>query len=137
MTQANHAILLMHCRDAKGIVHAVTDFVLTNNGNIVKNKRNPFEPEIEFTKINRADTAAACFIVPQPNKIIIGLSIIPPPIPIIPENNPIAEPISKDNSVFDVFKVCFSFPIICSILKIAIAKNRPKICLYRVASIEI
>lgn len=34
----NHdkAIILMDCKDAKGIVYAVVDFVLSNNGNIIK-----------------------------------------------------------------------------------------------------
>jgi len=31
----NTAVLLMHCPDQKGIVHAVTDFLLKNNGNII------------------------------------------------------------------------------------------------------
>ncbi len=31
----NTAILLIHCPDKKGIVHAVTDFLFANNGNII------------------------------------------------------------------------------------------------------
>ncbi len=30
------ATLLAHCPDAKGIIHAVTDFILSNNGNIIE-----------------------------------------------------------------------------------------------------
>lgn len=30
------AIITMHCQDEKGIISAVTDFILTNNGNIVE-----------------------------------------------------------------------------------------------------
>ena len=36
MTSKDTAILLAHCPDAKGIIYAVTDFVLSNNGNIVE-----------------------------------------------------------------------------------------------------
>ena len=31
----NNAVLLMHCPDQKGIVHAVSDFLLKNDGNVV------------------------------------------------------------------------------------------------------
>lgn len=48
MKPADHAILLMHCPDAKGIVHAVTDFVLTNNGNIIKLDQHVDEDEQRF-----------------------------------------------------------------------------------------
>lgn len=34
--QQNNAILLAHCPDSKGILYAITDFVLKNNGNIVR-----------------------------------------------------------------------------------------------------
>ncbi len=44
-----------------------------------------------------ADTAAASFIFPHPNKIIMGVSRIPPPIPIIPEKRPNTAPINKVN----------------------------------------
>ena len=30
------AVITMHCEDEKGIISAVTDFILTNNGNIVE-----------------------------------------------------------------------------------------------------
>jgi len=42
------AILLAHCPDAKGILHAVTDFVLSNNGNIVKLDEHVDEDEAHF-----------------------------------------------------------------------------------------
>ena len=34
--ELNTAIIAMHCEDEKGIISAVTDFILTNNGNIVE-----------------------------------------------------------------------------------------------------
>ncbi len=42
------AILLAHCKDAKGILHAVTDFVLSNNGNIIKLDEHVDEDESHF-----------------------------------------------------------------------------------------
>ena len=48
---SNHndtAILLAHCPDAKGIIHAVTDFVLSNNGNIIKLEEHVDEDEAHF-----------------------------------------------------------------------------------------
>ncbi len=42
------AILLAHCPDAKGILHAVTDFVLSNNGNIIKLDEHVDEDESHF-----------------------------------------------------------------------------------------
>jgi len=45
---ANNAILLAHCPDAKGILHAVTDFVLSNNGNITKLDEHVDEDEAHF-----------------------------------------------------------------------------------------
>lgn len=35
MKRSPSAILLVHCRDQKGLVAAVTDFISTNNGNII------------------------------------------------------------------------------------------------------
>lgn len=48
MKHSDHAIILIHCPDVKGIVHAVTDFVLTNNGNIVKLDQHVDEDEERF-----------------------------------------------------------------------------------------
>lgn len=48
MISADHAILLIHCPDVKGIVHSVTDFVLTNDGNIVKLDQHVDEEEGRF-----------------------------------------------------------------------------------------
>lgn len=42
------AILLAHCEDAKGILYAVTDFVLSNNGNIIKLDEHVDEDESHF-----------------------------------------------------------------------------------------
>lgn len=41
-------ILLVHCPDAKGIVHKVTDFVLQNNGNIIKLDQHVDEQDMRF-----------------------------------------------------------------------------------------
>ena len=53
----------------------------------------PISPAAELTQINNAETAAASFIVPHLMNIISGLNMIPPPIPIKPEKNPIILPI--------------------------------------------
>ncbi len=45
---SNNAILIAHCPDAKGILHAVTDFVLSNNGNITKLDEHVDEDESHF-----------------------------------------------------------------------------------------
>lgn len=45
---SNSAILLAHCPDAKGILHAVTDFVLSNNGNVTKLDEHVDEDESHF-----------------------------------------------------------------------------------------
>lgn len=45
---SNNAILIAHCTDAKGILHAVTDFVLSNNGNITKLDEHVDEDESHF-----------------------------------------------------------------------------------------
>ena len=42
--------------------------------------------------MKRAETAAASLMFPHLNSTINGLSIIPPPIPINPEKNPIIAP---------------------------------------------
>lgn len=98
---------------------------------------NPAIPEIEFTKINKADTAAVCFKLPQCNNNITGLKIIPPPMPIIPDITPIAAPIINDHTRF-----CFlNFSILLNFKPInLITENRsniPKIVLYNPASIFI
>ena len=57
-------------------------------------------PAIELTKMNKAETAAVFFISAQRISKMIGLKIIPPPIPIIPENNPITAPIKSARKTF-------------------------------------
>ena len=52
-----------------------------SDGKILPLIKYPINPEIELTKINKAETAAVCFKVPHFNKTMIGLRIIPPPIP--------------------------------------------------------
>lgn len=44
----NSVTLLSHCPDAKGIVHAVTDFVLSNNGNITNLDQHVDEDDRHF-----------------------------------------------------------------------------------------
>lgn len=59
----NHAILLMHCPDVKGIVHAVTEFVLTNQGNIIKLDQHVDEDEDRF--FMRVEWDLADFTIPE------------------------------------------------------------------------
>ena len=68
---------------SKGIINGGNDFVI---------KRLPAKPEMEFTKINNADTAAAFFASAQPMKSKSGVRKIPPPVPVRPDNNPIPAP---------------------------------------------
>ena len=44
----NSAILLAHCPDAKGILYAITDFILNNNGNIVELDEHVDSDENQF-----------------------------------------------------------------------------------------
>jgi formyltetrahydrofolate deformylase len=44
----NTAILLAHCSDSKGILHTVTDFILSNNGNITKLDEHVDDDEHHF-----------------------------------------------------------------------------------------
>ena len=53
---------------------------------------NPARPAIEFTKINNAETADACFVFAHLEKSKRGVRKIPPPVPVRPERNPIPEP---------------------------------------------
>ena len=99
------------------------------DGKILPLIRYPINPEIELTKINKAETAAVCFKVPHFNKTIIGLRIIPPPIPISPDTKPIIKPIINDNFLLFFLKERFSSVLINKILKTAIIKNNPNIIL--------
>jgi hypothetical protein len=51
----------------------------------------PARPAIEFTKINNAETADACFVFAHLEKRRRGVRKIPPPVPVRPERNPIPE----------------------------------------------
>ena len=55
---------------------------------LMPDKNIPVNPAAEFTKINKADTAAVSFISAQCSSSNRGLKKIPPPTPIIPETNP-------------------------------------------------
>lgn len=57
------AILLAHCPDAKGIIHAVTDFVLSNNGNIIKLEEHVDEDEAHF--FMRMQWEVKDFVIPK------------------------------------------------------------------------
>ena len=57
------------------------------------------------------------------------VNIIPPPIPIIPEKKPMADPIISDPVILDGTILFFSVPKILSILSIAMAKKKPNIFL--------
>lgn len=108
-----------------------------SNGMLLFIIRNPVIPAIEFTNMNKAETAAASFILPHAKRIIIGLKIIPPPIPIKPENKPIPNPKNKANGIFSSLFLSLSPPSKPIILIIATKRNTPKICLYKVALIVI
>ena len=53
----------MHCPDVKGIVHSVTEFVLTNQGNIVKLDQHVDEDEDRF--FMRVEWDLTEFSIPQ------------------------------------------------------------------------
>ena len=58
----------------------------------------PATPKIELTKINNEAAVAICFGCPAFIKNKIGLRNIPPPIPTIPEMNPIIDPINIERT---------------------------------------
>ena len=64
----------------------------------------PATPKIEFIKINKDAVVAICFGYPAFIRNKNGLKNIPPPIPTIPETNPIKEPIKIDK----IFGICFT-----------------------------
>lgn len=72
--------------------------------------KNPKSPEMEFTKINKAETAALFLISAQPKSKITGLKIIPPPMPINPDKNPITAPMKSAKGMFIGFISTFCFP---------------------------
>ena len=69
----NHAILLISCRDQKGITAAVTDFIFQNQGNIVHadqhidGQSNTFFMRIEWSldgfKLNREEIQPAFSVI--------------------------------------------------------------------------
>jgi len=56
------AILIAHCPDAKGILHAVTDFVLSNNGNITNLDEHVDADESHF--FMRVEWDISAFTIP-------------------------------------------------------------------------
>jgi hypothetical protein len=60
--------------------------------------------------MNRLEIAADSFTDAHPRNNKIGLRIIPPPIPSIPDNNPIAKPMAKANGRF-IFTSSFSLKL--------------------------
>ena len=56
----------------------------------------PATPNKELIKINKDAVVIICFGYPAFIKNRIGLKKIPPPIPTIPDINPRAEPIKKE-----------------------------------------
>lgn len=53
-------------------------------------------PDKEFKNIKIAQIAAVCFCVDHPISNKTGANNIPPPMPIIPETNPIMAPITNN-----------------------------------------
>ena len=98
-------------------------------GTVPPCKTKPNKPAIEFTKINNAEIAAVCFIVAHPKSSNIGLKMIPPPIPINPDKNPITAPIQSAKGIFSGFIVVLSFPKKPANLNTAISNTVPKIIL--------
>lgn len=63
MKDTNHAILLMHCQDQKGIVASVTDFLVKNNGNILSLDQHVDDEEKRF--FMRVEWDLDGFTIPQ------------------------------------------------------------------------
>ena len=98
-------------------------------GTIPPFDKKPKSPEIEFTKINNAETAALFLMSAQPKSKITGLKIMPPPMPINPDKNPINAPINNANGMFIGFKSPFCFPNKPNNLATANSKTVAKIIL--------
>ncbi|MNK35371.1 hypothetical protein D3C87_538970 [compost metagenome] len=60
--------------------------------------------------MNKLEIAADSFTEAHPKNNRIGLKIIPPPIPSIPDNNPMAKPIVKANGKL-IFTSSFSLKL--------------------------
>ena len=83
----------------------------------------PATPKIEFIKINKDAVVAICFGCPAFIRNKNGLKNIPPPIPTIPETNPIKEPIKIDK----IFGICFTITWFLLNDLLSINKNIPAI----------
>jgi formyltetrahydrofolate deformylase len=80
----NHAILLISCRDQKGITAAVTNFIFQNQGNIVHadqhidEQSNTFFMRIEWSldgfKLKRDDIRCAFDVIARPFNMVWDLS---------------------------------------------------------------
>ncbi len=96
----------------------------------------PKSPAIEFRKMNKAETQAISFTFPHEKISMMGVKIIPPPIPIIPLTNPSAAPINNPKTKGISFTFSEEFlPKTPKILKTAKIKQMPRICLYKVGLI--
>ena len=98
---------------------------------------NPKRPAIELTKINNAETAAVCFMVAHPKRSSTGLKIIPPPIPISPDINPITAPMNNAKGMLMGLIAAFPFPNKPNNLATANSKTVAKIILYQCVSMVI
>lgn len=79
--------------------------------------------------MNKLEIAADSLTEAHPKNNKIGLKMIPPPIPNIPDNNPIAKPIIKANGRF-IFTSSFSLKLnIPNNLNAAKTSTIPKIIL--------
>ena len=56
----------------------------------------PVNPAMEFTRINRAETAEAVFVLAHPINITKGDKNIPPPVPVRPDKSPRPAPMLID-----------------------------------------
>src|SRR5210317_1453077 len=91
----------------------------------------PKSPEKELTQINKAETAAASFILPQFNNKITGERIIPPPIPMSPEKNPIPIPMHNAKIGFAEWDTSEESVFLKKILPMAKNSKKPSIFLYK------
>ena len=91
-------------------------------------KDAPANPEMEFKKINAADTAAVCFILLQCNNSKTGLNKIPPPMPIIPDTKPSNPPMRNAGINYNsLIPVSEAFPENPRIRIVAITKQPARI----------
>ena len=94
----------------------------------------PANPDNEFTKMNRALTAAVRFMSAHFNSNNIGDKMIPPPIPISPDKNPITAPIITDrNTLFFLISSTLIFAKNKNLI-MGINNSKPRIFLYKLVS---